>query len=456
MIYILLFLLIIIILKIYILNGRNILSVSLVYTSMFILSSLIVSFSIDYFQVDISFYTIIVIIASIFFLFGGEIVANTVMLNKCQYSTFILYKHEKKYPPIKISNNILLFICLFMFVITLFNLYNTYKISLVIGNPENIFDVFRYARRYIISNQYQQDSSIILGQLTVFSNVLAYYSLYVYLYNKILAEYNRKRYLIPVFIHLVRLMSLTGRNSYIRFITLFCIYLFIFIKERVAWSNRKDIKILKTSILSLVFFIIFFRMFGNLTGSGGMTDFWENITIYLGSSIIGLDIYLESNDVGSIIFGQYTLINVYAFLRKFAIDIPLYRSFNEFFTWPNGSSNIYTSLMRFIQDYTIWGMFFIQFWIGYFYTRYLQKIRFKRIGKSSFVSITILGIMFYPIVMASIENVFSTILSMSFVYHIVYLLLIDYVFKRKFTINKSQIQVYKVLDDKSDKSNVYD
>ena len=73
---------------------------------------------------------------------------------------------------------------------------------------------------------------------------------------------------------------------------------------------------------------------------------------------------------------------------------------------------------------------------GFFITRKLNKV--KR-GKDGFFNICILGLMFYPIAMISIEDVTASVLCMQTIYMLIYLKMIEYFFvKRKITIGKTK------------------
>lgn len=190
-----------------------------------------------------------------------------------------------------------------------------------------------------------------------------------------------------------------------------------------------------------------FRLFGYIQGTSQYSTVSENFAKYIGSSIIGLDYYLNTTYVQSDIFGKETFVKIIQFLRQYGIiDIPYYTmSTGMYFRFGENISNVYTGLRRSIADFTLIGMFVSRYLLGAFYgiiIRRLQRLQTnKKPQRNRFLEIIIYGFLFYPITLTAIGDYFSTIFCTTFLYEIVYLYLINWYFiKRRGTRRKQALR----------------
>jgi len=410
MIFILLFLLIMIMFIAYSLNSKDLLSPWVISIVMFTISVVVVIINYDYWDIDISAYTVLVIILALLAFGLGETLIRLVFISKMNKHSHVDFQ-AKKEKEIFISSKYIFLTCVFMIIISYSYYKHIYYLSLVVGNPGGVESMLKYARIALINlNTYNtyNELNYFVSQGLIISQCLTYFFIYVFLYNTIFIKY-RTRYLIclfPVIIYSLQIILSTNRIPFVRLIPFFLLTLFIFWKKKNNWSNKLDIKIIKYSIRTFLLFIVFFYLLGFFTGKMENSSLRDTTSIYIGSPVVTLDIYLKSPPERDF-FGKETLYGIYNILRKLNFNIPNYKPQLKPVSWHNGTSNIYTALRRYIQDYTIGGMLFIEFFIGLLYGGFLHKIKYNKIiGKD----ILIYSMFFFPIIESAWDERFLNII----------------------------------------------
>lgn len=425
MIYVLLLFLILGAFITYLMNGRNILSAGLISHFMYILSVAVVIVSMDYFDTNISFKTVLVILAALFFWGCGELTA--------MYSSKLIMpvaenKARNTDGPILVGKGIIFVICTFMFLIFVFRFRDIYIISLQAGNPGDLFKTIQYARIYmsLVPNGYSM--GVILSQAIVLSECLTYFLVYVYFYNKFFHGIKNRMLLFPALLYALQLLCSTGRTAYIELITIILIISFIMLKEKTNWTRTNDGKIIRSGVIAIISFLILFRLFGYLTETSLHNELWNNFSEYIGASIIGLDQYLGSPPTKNILFGQETLRNIYMIMREWGLNIAWYSPHHTFYYWANGESNVYTGLRKCIQDYTLVGMFITRYLLGFLYAVMIKRIKHNRVSNNPSYAYIVCGMLFYPIAMTAIADVYTAIISTETLYELLYLFFIHWFF----------------------------
>lgn len=442
MIYLLFIILLALLFFGYLLNGRNIFSVGIISIVMYIISTSTVILNMNYFQTDISFKTVCVIVLSLILLCIGEFP----FLRRTTKNQLIRTNMTNE-KPIIISRIELLFINIILIIVVYYCFNNLFGALNSVGMQGDIFYKLESARIYLVLAGEEFSKSNLLSQSSVFTECLAIFCIYAYIYNKIYHNKKSTAYLLPVMLYILQLISSTGRTGYIRLIVVICIIIFIFWKDNASWSREKDNKIIKYSLFSVAVFLVLFRLFGYIQGTSQYSTVSDNFAKYIGSSIIGLDYYLNTTYVQSDIFGKETFVKIIQFLLQYGIiDIPYYTmSTGMYFRFGENVSNVYTGLRRSIADFTLIGMFVSRYLLGAFYgiiIRRLQRLQInKKPQRNRFLEIIIYGFLFYPITLTAIGDYFSTIFCTTFLYEIVYLYLINWYFiKRRGTWRKQALR----------------
>lgn len=158
-------------------------------------------------------------------------------------------------------------------------------------------------------------------------------------------------YLLPVFSYCICIVSTTSRSEFIR---LACAFIAAALLCNF-FKNKKKINMVKASVFAFLF-IVFFLWYGfAIRGITflGRNSIWSNVVGYSCASIYGLDEYLRSSHQANELFGKYTFEYIYTLFGE-----KIYNTVEATYVMPKGNSNIYTALVKPIQDFGIIGMAF--------------------------------------------------------------------------------------------------
>lgn len=439
MIVLLLIFLSLLLIDIYFLNKFDFFSPSLVVVSTFFLSSLIVFLNYNVWEIDIHPMTVLVISLALITFFIGELIARIgpEIKNKKKMPLYLNLSEQ-----ITVGKEKIFIISVFM-VTTIFFQFNYLADNALIFGGYNNFGQLLYNSRAIIN-----DSSLALTQsplLThslIISKCLAYFFIFTVIYNKIFHN-NFKNiyiYLIPISLYLSQAILTTGRTHFIYFFTFILLLIVVLEKKKKNWSNTNDLKILSYLLIGGILFVTIFSLIGSQRSTTNF-DITRSISLYGGSSILALDYFIINDDEPPIFFGEETLYSLNSLLRRVGVDVPFKEVYLEAYENDNFRTNIYTSLRRYIHDYTFAGMLIIQLFLGFLYTKFIMYIKYKdKIG----VSVIFLGMFFYPLVEYSIEERFLvSIFTFSTVYHIIYMSIIFNFFTKNIPLKMIKVESNK-------------
>jgi len=134
-------------------------------------------------------------------------------------------------------------------------------------------------------------------------------------------------------------------------------------------------------------------------------DLVSVVCSYTGSSIIGLDLFLTeylSRPLGMMTensWCEYTFRTLYDFLNRFGFNISLDSYHDEFFRYPVGTSNIYSGFKYMIEDFSLYGMFFVMFLLGIVYTLFWMCMKYGYLNVYNPLNYWFLSVFFHALVM---------------------------------------------------------
>ena len=427
--YFLLILLVLLWAFIYTYNGKNILSPSLIATSMFMLSTSLYVMGREYYGYMIHGKTVAVIIASLMALFIGENVSNCNYAPGIQSARLRGYSFENR-SSIKVSASWCFVIFAFTVLTGAWCLKDAYEFSLKVGNTTG--DYFKVAKFVREANQsggnITYDKGTILSQMSLLAESLVFFLIYSFCHNLYLCKNKKPLYLLPILGYFLQIFSADNRIGLLKFLAMICVIVFSFMKHSTGWKAGNNKKIIVIGVVVIVIFLALFRWLGYRTDASTRSDANDNFTEYMSASIVGLDVYLTKGEEHNILFGQDTFNNIYNILRQWGFDIPKTETFEEFFNYAQGVSNIYTGIKVFINDFTLIGGLIAIAIYGYVVASQINKIKCGRIG---FTHMWLTGHLFYPIVMFSIANVMRAILAIPTLYMLLYTMVINWFFTGK-------------------------
>lgn len=359
-IWLLISLLFIIFIYIFILK-HSFVSPTVAYVLPFAFSSTILLFDYFIWKIDISQKTYLLIIASILFLSLGELYGNFIFKNKTKKNKAI----KVLQPNIKFT-----YLCIIFIMITLY-FYSNFVINVAKANLNNaitLLDAYRGA---------EKDMSLALQIGAGISRVLAYYFLYSFIQNYIFLNSKNFIYLIPVILYILIYISSSNRSELLYLFVFSIVVYYIFLKIKFNWTKVLNKKRITNIFLVVILVFVFFYLLGFLTGKSLRLNFMETINIYAGSPIIALDNYYNNFNYDFSNFGSETLYNENNFLN-IIFNVKGSGINNLKFTNIGNTgyrTNIYTNIRRLLNDYNYFGLFFIQFLMGFLYSILYIKIK---------------------------------------------------------------------------------
>lgn len=413
MIYILLVLLFLLIIIGFKIVNKDLLSPFIVATAMFFLSSFVTMIYRKEWCVEINYLTIIIIIMGLVSLGIGEIFARILPIKTKK-------KSIEKVKDININKSVLYAIILFMAIAIIVYSIETYKLSnMYVGYKErnSILEKARAVKNSGVS------IGIIAGHLYIISGVLARALTFVLLYKNV-TKYkvkNKILLLIPIIMYGFLTILTTGRTEMLNFI-ISIVITYVLISRLYTSRKINNVKFLKITIMSSLGFFILFSILGNIGNRIQGDNLIENASIYIGSSIAGLNTYLGEPKFSNEYFGSHTFFGIFSFLRTLGLDIPNFKAPLEYIYQGDLVTNVYTAFRRYYQDFGMLGLVVIQFLTGFIYTRVLLSI-YRR---PKIIKILLLSYFYYPIIQMSIEErIFMEVLSAGSIYTICYFVVIN-------------------------------
>jgi len=230
---------------------------------------------------------------------------------------------------------------------------------------------------------------------------IAYISLYKRMSIQYLSHDRRMRLMldIPVVLFLLCALVSTDRNILLRFMIYFTILYVMFFREQIKAHITKKLFV-RVIILVLIAGGVFFSF-------GAAKQYTSNVTraisIYGGSGLYNFNLWLKDFS-GPYTHGKFVFAEVQNVLNALHLMSPSTVEHNaEFITYysENGyaySSNIYSAMRFYVQDFGIWGIIVSSFLIGALYEIMYIMMKRRPYGFSwVFYASMIYPVIYYPI-----------------------------------------------------------
>lgn len=192
-------------------------------------------------------------------------------------------------------------------------------------------------------------------------------------------------------------------------------------------NNRKIIKYGLLAIAAILGFFIIVDIYFRASRYGIARNPIDQVIKYTSSSLYAFDIYLESPTKASET-GYETLYNVYSILRRIGFDYEKTSNTLPFASFSNITTNVYTALRRYIHDFGYGGMIFIQILMGFVYEFAYKKI--MRNASYSFNVILYCTFIFAPVFNCIEERFLINVLSLRSLMIVVFMYVIIHLINR--------------------------
>lgn len=440
MIYLYLVLLVAIFVAAYVIKQRDFMSPWVLSCLAFIVSTLLAAAQNNTWGIIYSPLAIVVISTALLTWGAGDIIGAVLCPNKQSKLKHQVYHRKEAFLlEIRIGKIWYVIILIFIIVSTYFLYKEVYRISVIAGNRASLTELspmlyyariaMTYSTKYITVAQMNP----VVVQMQDISQAFAAFCLFVLIFNTIYYGFKARnlKYIIIVIIYAIQTILSTGRLLIFELLILTFALTILLMKNKLGWSKNFGSKFLKYVLITIASFSVLFYLMGFLSGKSAGVNFWNNICWYGGGSIPGFDIYLHNPPLpDSSHFGSETLIPLYNVLNKLGLTHYYSTVHLEFLAIGGYPVNIYTSLRRYIQDYSFFGMYVIQFFLGMFYSVCYNAL--QRTQKDNVFKILVYSSILFPVVMQSLDEEFLMgLVSAPFVFQLIYLSIIYYWFVTK-------------------------
>ena len=400
MIYILFILVLTIIVIDFFILGGDILSPSFLACDMFLISIFVNLLNTNRWGTSYSLKALTYIIMGLLSMILGEYIFRMIDNRSSIYKSRADHIKTKYYHPYYLSCTSTILIIIISFSCLIIDL----KIMSNITGYIQIFSSLRYARSLLTSGIFKKG---IVGRVVfVLNKSICFIEIYVFLYNKVLADTkNNYANIIPIILFLIEAVLSTGRVEFMRVITysLFVFIQFYIKKTKNLYEQVK--KIFLSAFCALIIFLIIFTFLGRLIGKGRYNTAIDVIYYYTGSSIYLFNKYISNPKYTSNkYFGEHTLYGIYNALHYIFPTIKhISNPALEMGYIPNWYSNLYTAFRRYYQDFGFCGLIIIPMFLGLFYAKLETKAKSAKNcdWKCIFYAYSI-----YPVIEIAIEDRF--------------------------------------------------
>ena len=369
----------------YIVGNRDILSPWFILCFMFFFCLIVTLVNVYNWDTHYSFEGIWCLIIGIGSWGIGSIVAKKIQLKEKNITLKMSTRKIsiKKYPTITV-----------MLVSNILTIIYIYKMTQFAGTI-NILKNLRIVYDKTITGA---SIGFIGNQVFIILQVLAYISIYILLKKK---RCKKIFVLVPILEYCICMIISTDRNTFIRcFIYTFCIFILLY---RPTQKSNINFKIVKKAIPFISLGIVAFFLLGK--SKNYQSNFGRAISIYTGSGLYAFTLFVQQFNTTEMTYGFSTFYTIFGVFQKIGIpfkELSGYR-FEKFIEYAstNGyyfSTNVYTALKRYFEDFGMWGIVFIPLISGFCYDifyRYINKSE-KDLSKI-FYAMLIYPIIYYPI-----------------------------------------------------------
>lgn len=235
------------------------------------------------------------------------------------------------------------------------------------------------------------------------------------------------RFALPMCLYIVFIILTSGRQQIV-YVAIFTIVVgsILYVRSH-GFAKGAYRRIILLALGSFVGFVALFYGMGMLSGKiDESKTVLRVLAHYAGTNITAFDYFLYHLPIPeSEYIGTMTLIDIYAKLEKFLPGLPGTNWYiKDFVQYDLISTNTYTALRRYIQDYGFVGCGLIMFLLGTLYQTLHNLIKYSR-GRGFLL--LAYGLLCYPFFLLCREESFLTSVVSS---NSVYLLLAVYIFYR--------------------------
>lgn len=300
------------------------------------------------------------------------------------------------------------FVILLVQLAALFLYYKEIKrLAVISGYVEgaNLLWHFRNATSYTAE-------ASISGLVSLFvktSDAIGYVFTFVFIQNTLSKKIKLRSYyfyLFPIVLFAIRVLMGSGRQELLRWVAFSVVISYILLHYRSGWSTKKlSFRYMKKIVVILPITLGLFYVAANVIGRETTRTFFQYISTYAGGSIQHFNQYLTERPlVVEKHFGAETFPAVYSFLHRLGVTHYTRSVHLEMRQLGITQGNIYTFFRRPYHDFGLLGMCLMVFFVLLLFSLWYSSFKKKTLGPRTNYSMICYSYLFYWIVLASIEN----------------------------------------------------
>lgn len=308
------------------------------------------------------------------------------------------------------------------------NFQDIYALSLSVGNNQGYRGMIEAVRHGIESYTIQFPRW--LSYRFLIAQMITYFYSYIFLYNSIIYKFEYKNLclLVPTILFFPFIILSTGRMMLIFYVIFLVVVSSLLYLKKHQFKLSNKFRLLFVQLGFAVFFISLFLLLGFFTGKVNVDSSPMRILAHYGGlSIPAFDRFVTEVSVESNYIGDHTLYGIYRNFASLGFEVPTIETFLKFTDYYGITTNVYTALRRYIQDFGYIGTGIFMFIIGYIYTYIYESIKYK---KWNSMKVILYAIFIYPLFLFSMdEKILMEIVNTNTVYiffiaYILYLILL--------------------------------
>jgi oligosaccharide repeat unit polymerase len=407
MIYVLLALLIALGVGAFILFEKNILSPSVMACGVFFISTSVAALNSRAWNFVMAPITVVVIATALTAFCAGEFAAHRI---------YALFAKKKQPPsltlpdkPIIVPWQITLVLCVLIAGMLAYFYTETVNYAMRYGYEKgnaNLLSIV-YSANVNALKTGTQIRNLLANQCMYFTRAVAYFFSYCFLFNIVFFGMRKDMMvlLLPNILFIPFIILTAGRTEFIKLFTVWIYIGSLFYLQKNHWKIKASLKIIAVFILCAAVFSVVFLSAGVLRGwSSNIQSLLRYLSLYTGGSVYALDYFLLNPPTqANTYFGEHTLLGFYNALRRLGFEFPPFYPPLEFIPrdYHAISTNVYTAIRRYIQDFHYVGMYLTVFFIGSFYSLFFLLVKNRQN-----ILIVVYASIFYAIAEFSIEERF--------------------------------------------------
>lgn len=421
-------------------------SVSFVSVTMLAISSLFLIIDSILYDFDITLITVLVLFGTSSLLLSGEIIGlHFVNITRFKYNRDWRLRIEKRNSHrFSMLTTVLVFGVVMSLIVLSLQIDRVYRIG-EIYSAKTIFEYMAFYRLHDVKVQLGQVDDDVAQLGNVFSFMSAFvFSILCYSYFLLqFLDNSKKQLFLVTLLFLIMIMSaiMTGgrTNILVIILTYFLIKCYAFLLKGYRWRTLLLSNIHLKIGLGLGFvFMLYMLSYYRANGNEEITffTFYEAISRYLASSIVGLD-YTLGHSIKEYSKGLYTLPSFYLILEKLNIIKSHHSNLvDQFFSYRGERSNVYTALAKPYWDFGLIYIFISRFFLGLFFG-ILQGYIYVR-DKQILLKAILLVMFFWPVYMYAFDDLFIGYQQFYFFYVILISVTLNRILKKDLILSFSK------------------